>query len=137
MNALARITDETQIIPLRPRTAAGPVQPGCPHCGAPMALRWPALDAATNTIVFDGRTVRLERKIAQLLRALVEVAPGCATNAHLTAKIWGGSYILGSNALAVHVSRTRRLLRRLKAPVVIDTFKGVGYRLRFTGRSSS
>lgn len=137
MNALARITDETQIIPLRPRTAAGPVQPGCPHCGALMAVGRPVLDLGTHTLRFNGRTAHIDRKMARLLGALIERSPACATHDYLTARIWGEHPKIGSNALAVHVSRTRRLLRRLKAPVVIDTFKGTGYRLRFTGRSAS
>lgn len=84
-----------------------------------------SLDVATRSADPGTGPVRLSEREFLLLRHLVENAGGACTRQELLAEAWGYSFDPGSNLVDVYVARLRRKL----GPHLIETIRGVGYRL--------
>jgi len=85
-----------------------------------------AFDPATLEATVDGRTVRLPRREALLLQLLLENPGQIVTQARIHDRLYGWDDAVESNAPAVHIHNLRRKLGR----DVIETVRGVGYRIR-------
>lgn len=85
-----------------------------------------AFDPATLEATVDRRTVRLPRREALLLQLLLENPGQIVTQARIHDRLYGWDDAVESNAPAVHIHNLRRKLGR----DVIETVRGVGYRIR-------
>jgi DNA-binding response OmpR family regulator len=90
-----------------------------------------AIDLARHSVTIDGRPVELPRKEFDLLRLLAERAGQVVPRQELLTAVWGEDFFGDEKTLDVHVSRLRqRLERQPDSPALIQTVRGVGYRLR-------
>jgi two-component system response regulator MprA len=101
--------------------------------GADGALRAPSgllLDPAGHAASYDGREITLTPTEFRLLAALAAQPSVVVRRAALIATGWPEGAIVHDNTLDAYLARIRRKLREIDAPRVIETARGVGYRLR-------
>jgi DNA-binding response OmpR family regulator len=86
------------------------------------------LDPAALEVSLHGRQVRMPMRELRLLQLLMVHADRVVTREQIRRGVWGGAP--GSNTITVHVQRLRhRLGDDQDDPRVIQTIRGVGYRL--------
>ncbi len=83
------------------------------------------LDTAAMTVHWQGKAVELPRKEWILLRLFLENPKRVHTREHIEHGLYGVGEMAESNAIDVHVHHLRKKI----APEVIQTVRGVGYRL--------
>lgn len=86
------------------------------------------LDPARMSAEQDGRTVPLSRREFTILQALMDNPGTIQSRTALEQKLYGWQEDVESNTVEVHVHKIRAKL----APGLIETVRGVGYRLRDT-----
>lgn len=87
------------------------------------------VDRARHEVRVDGEVVDLPPKEFELLAYLIEHAGRVLTRGQLIDEIWGSDYVGDTKTLDVHIRRLRtRVESDPKAPVRIQTVRGVGYR---------
>ena len=102
------------------RSAHGPVAAGGSG-GSRMHL-----DHAERTVTLRGHRVRLTRKEFEIL-AVLSASPGVVFHReHLLSTVWRSSWPGDERTLTVHVASLRS---KLGDPGLIETVRGVGYRL--------
>jgi DNA-binding response OmpR family regulator len=106
LHALARRTNP----PLPPTLRAGDLE----------------LDPARHTVERGGRPVDLTPKEFAVLEALMAADGGVVSNDELVARVWDENADPFTNSVRMTVLRLRR---KLGSPPVIETVKGVGYRV--------
>jgi DNA-binding response OmpR family regulator len=85
-----------------------------------------ALDLPARRVTVDGAEVALTRKEFDILTALAR-RPGVAVpRDRLIMEVWQTSFV-GAHSLDVHVASLRA---KLGDPSLVETVRGVGYRLR-------
>jgi DNA-binding response OmpR family regulator len=85
------------------------------------------VDRRTREVVVDGREVTLTPKEFDLL-ALLAADPGAVcTRERILDEVWDPHWYGPTKTLDVHVSSLRR---KLGDPTLVETIRGVGYRLR-------
>ncbi|MGQ7245696.1 response regulator [Salinicola sp. V024] len=84
-----------------------------------------ALDPVARSVTLDGAPVALVRRELMLLEALIRARGGILSTDQLKDRLYGIDDEIESNALNVHIYQLRRKLGRH----VIETVRGVGYRL--------
>ncbi|WP_337878254.1 response regulator transcription factor [Caldimonas sp.] len=96
--------------------------------GAGQPLRWGTLciDLGRRQVRRDEQPVELTAREWAVLEALILRAGRLVPKAELEALVFAREAEVHSNALEVHVSHLRRKL----GPGLIDTVRGLGYRLR-------
>ncbi|WP_274627520.1 response regulator transcription factor [Arvimicrobium flavum] len=94
---------------------------------ASSVLQWAdvTLDPATLTVRRDGRTVPLTRREFTLLRALMERPGTVLGKSALEEALYGWQEGVESNAVEVHIHHLRSKI----GPGVVETVRGVGYRV--------
>ena len=85
-----------------------------------------SLDLARHTVVVDGAHVTLSRKEFQVLAMLATAGGAVCTRNRIVAEVWGRSWPGANRTLDVHVATLRTKLGR---PELVQTVRGVGYRL--------
>lgn len=85
------------------------------------------LDHGARRVWAGEEEVALTRKEFDLLTALVQAGGDAVTREALMESIWDTSWIGASRTLDVHVSALRTKLGR---PALIETVRGIGYRIR-------
>jgi len=101
--------------------------------GAGGALRTPsglALDPAAHAASYGDRDVALTPTEFRLLAALAAQPSAVVRRTALVARGWPDGAVVHDNTLDAYLARIRRKLREIGAPAVIETARGVGYRLR-------
>jgi two-component system OmpR family response regulator len=101
--------------------------------GANGAVRAPSgllLDPAGHAASYGDRDVTLTPTEFRLLAALAGQPSTVVRRAALIATGWPEGAIVHDNTLDAYLARIRRKLREIGAPEVIETARGVGYRLR-------
>jgi two-component system OmpR family response regulator len=101
--------------------------------GAGVAIRAPSglrLDPAGHCASYDDREIALTPTEFRLLAALAAHHDAVVRRATLVATGWPDGAVVHDNTLDAYVARIRRKLRDAGAPAVIETVRGVGYRLR-------
>jgi DNA-binding response OmpR family regulator len=84
------------------------------------------IEVAARRVFVDGQPVVLTRKEFDLLRSLAR-SPGLVyRREHLLAEVWGTRDRAGQRTLEVHIASLRSKLGR---PELVETVRGVGYRL--------
>jgi len=84
------------------------------------------LDLRTRRATVDGRTVELTAREFTMLETLMRHSGQVLSREQLLSHVWGYDYEPGSNVVEVYVGYLRRKL----GEDVIETARGMGYRLR-------
>lgn len=84
------------------------------------------IDLIARTVAVDGAPVELTRKEFDVLAALVRADGATVDRQRLLVDVWGTDWLGMSRTLEVHVATLRS---KLGATRIIDTVRGVGYRL--------
>ncbi|MBP8810786.1 MAG: response regulator transcription factor [Kofleriaceae bacterium] len=87
------------------------------------------LDERSRTLGADERVVALSPRELDVARVLVTRAGDVMTRAELLAEVWGRDFDGPPNVVDVYVGYLRAKLRELDEPAVIETVRGLGYRL--------
>jgi two-component system response regulator RegX3 len=83
------------------------------------------IDTRTRTVTFDGLSVTLTRKEYDLLVYLARDPDAVHTREQIIEAVWDENWWGSTKTLDVHVASLRKKL----APDVIETVRGVGFRL--------
>ena len=83
------------------------------------------LDLRTRRVTVDGREVELTAREFALLEAFLRHPGQVLSREQLLSRVWGYDFDPGSNVVDVYV----RYLRRKLGPEMIETVRGMGYRL--------
>ena len=106
-------------------------RPAAAAAAAPLVAGDFVLDSAGRRLLRRGHPVELRRREFDLLAFLLAHAGGVFTRPQLLARIWGTGFAGGERTVDVHVRRLReRLERHPRRPALLETVRGVGYRLR-------
>jgi DNA-binding response OmpR family regulator len=84
------------------------------------------VDLTRHTVSVQGRPVTLTRKEFQVLALLASADGAVCTRSRIVAEVWGRSWAGANRTLDVHVATLRT---KLGSPDVVQTVRGVGYRL--------
>lgn len=85
----------------------------------------------TGEIHLGGEALKLPKKERQLLVYLIEHPDSVHTKEQLMYEVWGYDPLGDSSTLTVHINRLRKKLERdPSCPEIIETVRGVGYRIR-------
>ncbi len=84
------------------------------------------LDPARHTVSRDGRDIELTPKEFAVLEALMGAGGGVVSNDELVERVWDENADPFTNSVRMTVLRLRR---KLGPPQVVETVKGVGYRV--------
>ena len=85
-----------------------------------------ALDMRTRRASVEGRTIELSAREYTMLEVLMRHAGQVLSREQLLSHVWGYDHDPGSNVVDVYVGYLRKKL----GPEVIETARGMGYRLR-------
>jgi DNA-binding response OmpR family regulator len=118
---IARIHAVTRRV--RPADAAVPADPSGTDPAVFGAVR---VDHQSRTVTVDGRPVALTRKEYELLVLLARQPGVVFRREHIISEVWQTSWQGTGRTLEVHVASLRH---KLSAPGLIETVRGVGYRL--------
>ncbi|WP_405588712.1 response regulator transcription factor [Streptomyces sp. NBC_01190] len=133
---LARIHAVSRRPPLRgpydagsgtgPATPPGAPGPGAGEAGDALLLGPIAIDLPTRRVTVDGEAIALTRKEFDLL-ALLAQRPGVVfRREQIISEVWRTAWEGTGRTLEVHVASLRA---KLRTPAMIETVRGVGYRL--------
>lgn len=87
------------------------------------------LDLGRHQLRLAGKGIDLPRKEFSLLRALMERSGRVATREALLEEVWGFGWDRDTKTLDQHIRRLRRKLEGVEGAPIIETVRGVGYRL--------
>jgi DNA-binding response OmpR family regulator len=88
------------------------------------------LDPATHTVWRGGIAIALTAREFSLLHVLMDRSGEVVTRTDLLEQVWDAHYDGLSNVVDVHVANVRRKLEIDGLPSVIDTVRGVGYKMQ-------
>lgn len=86
-------------------------------------------DPHSLEVRLDGRTVDLSRRELALLQALLHAGKRILSSEQVKDSLYGMSEAVESNAINVHIHHLRRKL----GPNIVETVRGLGYRLGEAG----
>jgi len=86
-----------------------------------------ALDPSTHRVSFEGQPLKLGPTEFKLLHFLMGHAERVHSRGQLLDKVWGDHVYIEERTVDVHVKRLRESL--LQAGAMVETVRGVGYRL--------
>lgn len=99
--------------------------------GALAGPRGLVVDGRTRRATLGEKELRLSRTEFDLLRALVRAPGRVFERPELLDLVWGRDVVVGDRTVDVHVKALRRKLEEAaQAGALIETVRGVGYRLR-------
>ncbi|HWD03905.1 MAG TPA: response regulator transcription factor [Amycolatopsis sp.] len=84
------------------------------------------IDLARHEVLVDGESIALSRKEFQVLALVAGARGAVCSREHVLTEVWGHRGAAESRSLDVHVATLRTKLGR---PALIETVRGVGYRL--------
>lgn len=88
------------------------------------------IDRKKMAIYRSGVNIELTKTEYELLITLIEHEGSVLSREELLAKVWGTSFLGGSNTIDAHIKSLRKKLGdRAADPMYIATVRGVGYRL--------
>jgi two-component system response regulator RegX3 len=85
------------------------------------------IDARARRVTVDGTEVNLTRKEFDLLAVLAEDPGATRTRDDILGRVWDTNWYGPTKTLDVHIAALRR---KLGTPTLIETVRGVGFRLR-------
>ncbi|KAA2254849.1 response regulator transcription factor [Solihabitans fulvus] len=84
------------------------------------------VDLGRHEVTVAGQSVALSRKEFQVLALVVSAGGAVCTRERILAEVWGRTWAGANRTLDVHVATLRTKLGR---PTLVETVRGVGYRL--------
>lgn len=87
------------------------------------------LDPATHQVWKHGELVPLPNKEFRILEYLLQHPGRVLTRAMIADHVWDYEFPNVTNVIDVHIRQLRRKLDQADAPSIIETVRGVGYRL--------
>jgi DNA-binding response OmpR family regulator len=96
------------------------------HAGGTLSVDDVELDHAAHAVTVDGEPVELTSREFELLAALLAHPNVALSRDRLLEAAWGGGFPGGTRTVDVHVAQLRRKLER---PALIETVRGVGYKV--------
>ncbi|WP_245632791.1 response regulator transcription factor [Alicyclobacillus kakegawensis] len=96
------------------------------------ALVWGGfvLDVRRSVLALGGERVTLSNTEREILRLLLQRQGDIVTREELLEAVWDEADFVEDNTLTVNIARIRVKLAAAGAPRVLETVRGVGYRLR-------
>ncbi|MEU4802454.1 response regulator transcription factor [Actinosynnema sp. NPDC023587] len=88
------------------------------------------VDLARHEVTVAGEPVALSRKEFQVLALVMAAGGAVCTRERILAEVWGRTWAGANRTLDVHVATLRTKLGR---PALLETVRGVGYRLSSIG----
>lgn len=88
-----------------------------------------AFETASRHVTVEGKALDLQRREAMLLEEMLRVWPRVVVKERMEAHLYASRESVTLNAVEALISRLRRKLRDGGANVLIDTVRGVGYRM--------
>jgi two-component system response regulator QseB len=99
------------------------------HAAATLQWRDIVLDPASMGVTRGGESVRLSRREFSILRALIDRPGQILSKPQLEERLYGWQEEIESNTIEVHIHNLRAKL----GPGIVETVRGVGYRMAKTG----
>ncbi|HRH24538.1 MAG TPA: response regulator transcription factor [Candidatus Paceibacterota bacterium] len=88
------------------------------------------LDPSTHTVKQDGKDVSLTLKEFSLLEYFLRHPNEVVNREDLLTHLWDFNYESFSNVVDVHIKNLRQKLDKKDAESILETIRGIGYRLR-------
>lgn len=92
------------------------------------------LDPAARTVHWADQPIDLTRREYGILETLLRRPGWIVSREMIVESVWGFDYPDASNLIEVYIGRLRRKLCGCGAPPLIETVRGVGYRLQADAR---
>jgi len=99
------------------------------HAAATLQWRDIVLDPASMGVTRGGKSVRLSRREFSILRALIDRPGQILSKPQLEERLYGWQEEIESNTIEVHIHNLRAKL----GPGIVETVRGVGYRMAEAG----
>jgi two-component system OmpR family response regulator len=88
------------------------------------------MDLLRREVRRDGEVVVLQPREFRLLEELLRNAERAVTRTMLLERVWGFHFDPQTNIVETHISRMRAKINEGGKPDLIETIRGVGYRMR-------
>jgi two-component system phosphate regulon response regulator PhoB len=126
--------DDYVVKPFSPRELASRVRAvfrrrAPQHGGEPLSYGSLSIDPNRHEVSFNGRPVKIGLAEFKLLRYLVSHPERVFTRAQLLDSVWGDHVFIEERTVDVHVLRLRKALAAADAQHLVQTVRGIGYRL--------
>ncbi|MFI9386937.1 response regulator transcription factor [Kutzneria sp. NPDC052558] len=92
------------------------------------------IDLVRHQVTVADEPITLSRKEFQVLALVVGAGGAVCTRERIIAEVWGRSWAGANRTLDVHVATLRTKLGR---PALVETVRGVGYRLTAEGQAGA
>jgi two-component system OmpR family response regulator len=89
-----------------------------------------SMDLLRREVRRDGEVVVLQPREFRLLEELLRNAERAVTRTMLLERVWGFHFDPQTNIVETHISRMRAKINEGGKPDLIETIRGVGYRMR-------
>jgi two-component system phosphate regulon response regulator PhoB len=130
--------DDYVVKPFSPRELASRVRAvfrrrAPQHSGEPLAYGPLAIDPVRHEVTFDGQPIKMGLAEFKLLRFLIGHPDRVFSRAQLLDSVWGDHVFIEERTVDVHVLRLRKALMPVSAHQLLQTVRGLGYRLSARG----
>ncbi len=99
------------------------------HAGEPLSYGPLTIDPARHEVLVDGKPVKMGLAEFKLLRYLLSHPERVLSRPQLLDSVWGDHVFIEERTVDVHVLRLRKALSQANAHALIQTVRGLGYRL--------
>ncbi|MFN0072597.1 MAG: response regulator transcription factor [Chloroflexota bacterium] len=106
------------------------VRRGSEQRSGTLALGQLTLDPASQTVAWQAVPLAFTRREYTLLETLMRRPEWIVPREAIIESVWGFDYPESPNLVDVYIGRLRRKLREAGTSAVIDTVRGLGYRMR-------
>jgi two-component system phosphate regulon response regulator PhoB len=97
--------------------------------GEPLSYGPVAIDPSRHEVLVDGKAVKMGLAEFKLLRFLVGHPERVYSRSQLLDSVWGDHVFIEERTVDVHVLRLRKALAAAGAQALVQTVRGMGYRL--------
>lgn len=88
------------------------------------------LNLAEASLSYHDKTLELTKNEYRILQVLFEKDGGYASREEIICRLWEDESFIDDNTLTVNMARLRKKLEQEQFPDLIETKKGIGYRIR-------
>lgn len=87
------------------------------------------LNLAEARLLYQERSVELTKNEYRILQTLFEAGGSLVSREEMMRRLWESELFIDGNTLTVNMTRLRKKLEKEQIPEIIETKKGIGYRL--------
>lgn len=88
------------------------------------------LNLAEAKLLYQDKSIELTKNEYRILQTLFEANGGLVSREDIMRRLWESELFIDDNTLTVNMTRLRKKLEKEQIPEMIETKKGIGYRLR-------